>query len=218
MIKMYEARDSKDGYWYSLDDLCNMYDDEPVNYSYVHKRLECPCCGEKIIKCEIDDEQEILESKRNLHQKNCDYYGFKLNQTKVKQKLNKLDPFTEEYMGVFNKKPVTNKAIGRRCIERRLSDDDFYVVKMFYGSVIVKTAHSKDEDKYVNFSIKAPKGDAITLSFQKCVFASLASEIEYLKSMIDENVEIAVIGSLTENGEYKNVVIDKENQIKINKK
>lgn len=36
--------------------------------------------------------------------------------------------------------------------------------------------------------------------------------------MIDENVEIAVIGSLTENGEYKNVVIDKENQIKINKK
>ncbi len=217
MIKMFEARDSKDGYWYSLDDLCDMYEDEPVNYSYVHKRLACPCCGEKIVNCQIDDEHEVLESKRNLHQKNCDYYGFKLNQTKVKQKLNKLDPFADEYNGVFSGKPITKKAIARRCVERRLSDDDFYVVKLFYGKVIVKTSHSKDEAKYLNFSIKSPKGDAITLSFQKCVFEKLANEIEYLKNNIDNEIEIAVIGTLTENGEYKNIVIDKENQVKIKK-
>ncbi len=215
MVKMYEARDSKDDYWYSLDDLCDMYEDEPVNYSYVHKRLECPCCKEKVVNCHIDEENEVLESKRNLHKENCDYYGFKLNQTKVKQKLNKLDSFSEEYAGIFSGKPVTKKAIGRRNIERKLSDDDFYVVKMFYGNVIVKTAHTKDEDRYLNFSIKAPKGDAITLSFQKNVFEDLVKEIEFLKANIDENIEIAVIGTITENDEYKNMVIDKCNQVRI---
>lgn len=215
MIRMYEARDRKDGYWYSLKLLEEMYDDEPVNYSYVHKRLECPCCGEEVLKCSIDDEFAEITSKRSEHKKTCDYYGFKLNQNKVKQRLNSGDDFKAEYHGIIHGHPETNKAIGRRGIERRLSEDDVMVTKMFYGNVVIKTAHSKDESKYINFSIKAPRGDAITLSFQQSVFESLKAEIEFLTANIDKTTFLAVIGSIKQYDEYYNLVIDKPNQIVI---
>lgn len=215
MIRMYEARDRKDEHWYSLADLEKMYDNEKLNYSYVHKRLECPCCGEEILTCKIDEEIAEITSKRSEHKKTCDYYGFKLNQNKVKQQLNNLDSFEKEYHGVIHGHPETKKAIGRRGIERRLSEDDIMVTKLFYGNVVVKTAHSKDEDKYLNFSIKAPRGNAITLSFQKPVFDSLKAEIEYLTNNIDKTIFICFIGSIKQYDEYYNVVIDKPNQIVI---
>ncbi len=215
MIRMYEARDRKDEHWYSLADLEKMYDNEKLNYSYVHKRLECPCCGEEILTCKIDEEIAEITSKRSEHKKTCDYYGFKLNQNKVKQQLNSLDSFEKEYHGVIHGHPETKKAIGRRGIERRLSEDDIMVTKLFYGNVVVKTAHSKDEDKYLNFSIKAPRGNAITLSFQKPVFDSLKAEIEYLTNNIDKTIFICFIGSIKQYDEYYNVVIDKPNQIVI---
>lgn len=215
MIRMYEARDRKDGYWYSLENLEKMYDNEPVNYSYVHKRLECPCCGEEVLTCKIDDEIAEITSKRSEHKSTCDYYGFKLNQNKVKQKLNNLDDFSKEYHGVIHGHPETKKAIGRRGIERKLSEDDIMVTKLFYGNVVIKTAHSKDEEKYLNFSIKAPKGDAITLSFQKPVFESLKPEIDYLLNNIDKTAFICFIGSIKQYDEYYNVVIDKPNQVVI---
>ncbi len=215
MIRMYEARDRKDEHWYSLADLEKMYDNEKLNYSYVHKRLECPCCGEEILTCKIDEEIAEITSKRSEHKKTCDYYGFKLNQNKVKQQLNNLDSFEKEYHGVIHGHPETKKAIGRRGIERRLSEDDIMVTKLFYGNVVVKTAHSKDEDKYLNFSIKAPRGNAITLSFQKPVFDSLKAEIEYLTNNIDKSIFVCFIGSIKQYDEYYNVVIDKPNQIVI---
>lgn len=215
MIKMYEARDRKDGYWYSLEDLEKMYDDEPVNYSYVHKRLECPCCGEQILTCKIDDEYAEITSKRSQHKKNCDYYGFKLSQNKVKQLLNSDYSFSKEYHGLIHGHPETNKAIGRRSVERKLSEDDIMITKLFYGNVVIKTAHSKDESKYINFSVKAAKGDAITLSFQKPVFESLKSEIEFLNNNIDKTVFISFIGSIKQYDEYHNLVIDKPNQLVI---
>ncbi len=215
MIRMYEARDRKDEHWYSLADLEKMYDNEKVNYSYVHKRLECPCCGEEILTCKIDEEIAEITSKRSEHKKTCDYYGFKLNQNKVKQQLNSLDSFEKEYHGVIHGHPETKKAIGRRGIERKLSEDDIMVTKLFYGNVVVKTAHSKDEDKYLNFSIKAPRGNAITLSFQKPVFDSLKPEIEHLMNNIDKTIFICFIGSIKQYDEYYNVVIDKPNQIVI---
>ncbi len=215
MIRMYEARDRKDEHWYSLADLEKMYDNEKLNYSYVHKRLECPCCGEEILTCKIDEEIAEITSKRSEHKKTCDYYGFKLNQNKVKQQLNSLDSFEKEYHGIIHGHPETKKAIGRRGIERRLSEDDIMVTKLFYGNVVVKTAYSKDEDKYLNFSIKAPRGNAITLSFQKPVFDSLKAEIEYLTNNIDKSIFVCFIGSIKQYDEYYNVVIDKPNQIVI---
>ncbi len=215
MIRMYEARDRKDEYWYSLSDLEKMYDNEKLNYSYVHKRLECPCCGEEILTCKIDEEIAEITSKRSEHKKTCDYYGFKLNQNKVKQRLNSLDSFEREYHGVIHGHPETKKAIGRRGIERKLSEDDIMVTKLFYGNVVVKTAHSKDEDKYLNFSIKAKRGNAITLSFQKPVFDSLKAEINFLNENIDKSIFICFIGSIKQYDEYYNIVIDKPNQVVI---
>lgn len=215
MIRMYEARDRKDKHWYSLENLEHMYDEEPVNYSYVHKRLECPCCELEILKCKIDDEVAEITSKRSEHKKTCDYYGFKLNQTKVKQQLNNLSSFEKEYHGVIHGHPETNKAIGRRSIERRLSEDDILITKLFYGNAVIKTAHSKDEDKYINFSVKAPRGHAITLSFQKSIFDSLANEIQYLKDNVDKSCFICFIGSIKQYDEYYNLVIDKPNQLVI---
>lgn len=212
MIKMYEVRDRKDGYWYSIDDMIKMYDDEPVNYSYVHKRLECPCCGEQILKCHIDKDDAYIESKRSKHKSTCDYYGFNLNQNKVKQRLNSGDDFTKEFHGIIHGHPETKKAVPRRGIERRLSEDDIHITKIFYGNVLIKPAYSKDETKYINFSVKAPKGDAITISFQQKCFAALKDEIEYLNSNIDKQIFILFIGSITEVGEYKNIVIRNKNQ------
>lgn len=215
MIRMYEARDRKDKHWYSLDNLELMHDKEPLNYSYVHKRLECPCCENEIITCKIDDEIAEITSKRSEHKKTCDYYGFKLNQTKVKQQLNNQYTFEKEYHGVIHGHPETNKAIGRRGIERRLSEDDVLVTKLFYGNVVVKTAHSKDEEKYVNFSVKAPRGDAITLSFQKSVFEDLAPELKYLENNLDKSLFLCFIGSIKKIDKYYNLVIDKPNQLVI---
>lgn len=215
MIRMYEARDRKDEYWYSLENLEKMHDHEPVNYSYVHKRLQCPCCGEEILTCKIDEEIAEITSKRSEHKKNCDYYGFKLSQNKVKQQLNGDYSFEKEYHGVIHGHPETNKAIGRRGIERKLSEDDIMITKLFYGNVVIKTAHSKDESKYINFSVKAPMGDAITLSFQKPVFEQLKAEIDYLNTNIDKSVYICFIGSIKQYDEYYNLVIDKPNQIVI---
>lgn len=215
MIRMYEARDRKDKHWYSLENLERMHDEDKVNYSYVHKRLECPCCELEILTCKIDDEVAEITSKRSEHKKTCDYYGFKLNQTKVKKQLNSLDGFEKEYHGIIHGHPETDKVIGRRNIERRLCEDDFMVTKLFYGNAVIKTAHSKDEEKYVNFSVKAPRGEAITLSFQKPVFESLAPEIEYLRTNIDQTSFLCFIGSINKYDEYNNIVIDKPNQIVI---
>ncbi|WOO86480.1 hypothetical protein RZE82_05045 [Mollicutes bacterium LVI A0039] len=215
MIRMYEARDRKDKYWYSLDNLEKMHDNDALNYSYVHKRLECPCCENQVLTCKIDEEFAEILSKRSEHKKTCDYYGFKLSQNKVKQQLNSLDGFTKEYHGVIHGHPETDKAIGRRGIERRLTEDDLLVTKMFYGNAVIKTAHSRDEEKYLNFSVKAPKGDAITLSFQKSVFDSLKPEIDYLNANLDKELFICFIGSIKKNEKYFNLIIDKPNQIVI---
>lgn len=213
MMKMYEARDRKDKYWYSLEDLEKMYDHDHLNYSYVHKRLECPSCGEEILTCKIDDDVALITSKRNEHRKNCDYYGFKLSQNKVKQQLNSNYDFQKEYHGILHGHPETNKAIGRRSIERKLSEDDIFVTKLFYGNVIVKESYTKDESKYLNYSLKAPKGDAITISFQQSAFESLKDEIKYLNESIDKQVFVCIIGSIKQVDEYFNLVIDKPNQI-----
>ncbi len=215
MIRMYEARDSKDKNWYSFDNLIDMYDEDPINYKYVSQRLECPCCGEKIVTCKIDDDSSELFSKRSEHKKNCDYYGFKLSQNKVKQQLNSDYDFAKEYHGVIHGHPETNKAIGRRNIERLLSDDDFMVTKMFYGQVQIRTAHSKDEERYINYSVKAPKGDAITLSFQKSVFESLEQEMLFLKGNVNKECYILFIGSINKYDDYRNIVIERPNQLVI---
>lgn len=215
MMKMYEARDRKDKYWYSLEDLEKMYDHDHLNYSYVHKRLECPSCGLEILTCTIDEDIALITSKRNEHSKTCDYYGFKLNQNKVKQQLNNGYDFQKEYHGVIHGHPETNKAIGRRSIERKLSEDDVFVTKLFYGNVIVKESYTKDESKYLNYSLKAPKGDAITISFQQSVFDSLKDEISYLNESIDKQTFVCIIGSIKQVDEYFNLVIDKPNQIVI---
>lgn len=213
MIRMYEARDKKDKYWYSLADLEKMYDDEPINYSYVHKRLECPCCGNEVLTCKIDEDFATITSKRNEHKPSCDYFGYKLNQNKVKQLLNNGYSFQDEYFGIIKGQPKVDKAIGRRSIERLLSEDDFMITKLFYGNVVIKSAHSKDETKYKNFSIKAAKGNAITLSFHSQVLKELANEIQFLEQHIDKTLFICFIGSIKQIEEYSNLIIDKPNQI-----
>ncbi len=213
MIKMYEVVDSKDGNWYSLDDMIEMYDNQPTNYHYVHTRLKCPSCGERIITCHISEDDAYIESKRALHKKKCDFYGFKLNQNKIKKRLNEGDPFASEYQALIANEPITNKAIGRKSINRRLCEDDIFVYKLFYGQVLVKTAYTKDGTKYKNFSIKAPKGNAITLSFQAAVFSDLAPHINFLENNIDKVIDIYFIASIKQIDDYYNAVIDKKSQI-----
>ncbi len=215
MIKMYEARDSKDNYWYSLTDLEQMYDEEQVNYSFVHKRLVCPCCGHARLTCSINDDTAILTSMRKDHLLTCDYYGFKLNQNKVKKQLNNLQSFDHEYCLIFNNQQFPQKAIARKSIERKFSEDDILITKLFYGTVTIKSAHSKDKSKYINFSLKARKGQALTISFQAIVFTSLKNEIDFLNNNIDSDVTIAIIGSIKQTYDYYNLVIDKPNQIAI---
>ncbi len=213
MIRMFEVRDSKDQNLYSLDDMVEMYDDEPVNYSYVSKRLCCPHCGEKNIKIQIDDKFERISSTRTSHKKWCDYYGNKIPQKKIKSLIT--DPL--KIMNIMSNNELDGKYFPKRNIERYLSADDFEIYKIFYGQVVVKTAYSKDESRYKNYSLKAPKGEAINISFNSDIFKDAEKIIKQLDKLIDQTVEIKFIASLYDYDDYVNAKIEAAHLFKIGK-
>lgn len=205
MIKMYEVRDSKDGNLYSLVDMVDMYDEEPVNYSYVSKRLECPHCGKKNIRIRITDDFASITSRREQHEVLCDYYPVNINQRQIKKLISDKVDFSNYFDDFRNKAP---KQIPRKSLERLLAADDFDVYKLFYGQVVLKTAHSKDESRYVNYSIKAPKGDIINLTFKGPLIAQMASTIEVLDAQINKTIDVMFIGLIKEVDTYNNVIIE----------
>lgn len=211
MIRMFEVRDSKDENLYSLDEMVQMYEEEPVNYSYVSKRLCCPHCGEKNLKIQIDDNFERISSRRLSHKKWCDYYGQKISQKEIKKLIQ--DPL--KIMQIMQNNKIEEKYFPKRNIERYLSADDFEIYKIFYGDVIVKTAYSKDESRYKNYSIKAPKGEAIGISFSSEIFESAAAIIKQLDDNVDKTVKIKFIANLYDINDYVNAKIEASHLIKI---
>lgn len=213
MIRMFEVRDSKDENLYSLDEMVEMYDEEPVNYSYVSKRLCCPHCGEKNIKIQIDENFERISSKRMSHQTWCDYYGQKIPQKALKKII--ADPL--KMLEVMQSNVINGKYFPKRSIERYLSADDFEIYKLFYGDVVVKTAYSKDESRYKNYSLKAPKGEAINISFNSDIFTSAAKVIETLDANINNIVSLKFVANLYDYDDYVNAKIEGAHLFKIEK-
>ncbi len=211
MIKMYEVRDSKDSNLYSLEEMVEMFEDEPVNYSYVSRRLCCPHCLEKNVKIQIDDYFERITSKKNEHLPWCDYYGQKLSQREIKKLLTDESKISD----VFNEKMINNKVFPKRNIERYLSADDFGIVKLFYGTVSIREAYSKNESKYKNFAIKAPKGEIINISFSKEFIKNNQDLIMQIENNLNETFEIKFIANLYEIDDYVNATIEHENFFKI---
>ncbi len=204
MIKMYEVRDSKDNNLYSLEEMVEMYEDEPVNYSYVSRRLCCPHCLKKKINIQIDDYFERITSKRSDHLPWCDYYGQKLSQREIKKLLVDDGKITDVFAG----KSINNKVFPKRNIERYLSADDFDVYKLFYGIVSIREAYSKDDSKYKNFALKAPKGEIINISFPKELLAKNEDLIMRIEENIGGTFEIKFIANLYEIDDYVNATIE----------
>ena len=84
---VYELINYKDKNIYSLDEMIDMYDNDKLNYSFVSKRICCPCCELKINEIKIDDETASIKSKRSEHEPNCDYYGLKISQNDIKKMI-----------------------------------------------------------------------------------------------------------------------------------
>ncbi len=213
MIRMFEVRDSKDENLYSLDDMVEMYDEEPVNYSYVSKRLCCPHCGEKNIKIQIDENFERISSSRMSHKKWCDYYGHKIPQKKIKKIVT--DPL--KVMEVLMNGEIDSKIFPKRSIERYLSADDFEIYKIFYGDVVIKTAYSKDESRYKNYSLKAPKGEIINISFNSDIFKESEQLIKKLDQNINNTVRVKFIANLYDYDDYVNAKIEGAHLFKFEK-
>ncbi len=207
MIKMDEVRDSKDDNLYSLEEMVEMYEDEPVNYSYVSRRLCCPHCRKKVIKIKINEFFERITSNEQDHHQWCDYYNPRLSQRDIKKIIND----SLALKAAFNFKNNGEKQIPRRNIERYLSADDFEVWKIFYGTVTIRTAHSKDETKYKNFAIKAPKGEIINLTFNQDVIKNDSELIKTIEDNLNQQFKIKFITRLVEVDEYVNgIIIDKD--------
>lgn len=216
MIKIYEVRDRKDEKVYSLNQMINMYDNEKTNYSYVSHRLVCPSCGKREVKIQIDEDVAYITTKRTNHRRNCDYYGFKMQQSEIKKRL-QLDKLQVEINEILNDDNHVKKPLPRKCIERPLTTDDFDAYKVFYGNVVIKKAYSKDEEKYLNYSIKAPLGDIIGLSIEAKNFKPMAEIINMFEQNIDETLNIYILGKIKEVSKYNNLIIEDVELIKFKK-
>jgi len=200
MTQMYEVMDYKDKNIYSLDEMIDMYDNDKLNYSFVSKRICCPCCELKITDIKIDDESASIRSKRSEHKPDCDYYGLKISQNDIKKMIKNKEKFDFE-----NKYP--KKRLPQKSIERKLTEDDFDVYKLFYGRVMLKSAHSKDETRYKNYSIKALKGDVIGISITSGLFISGKEIIKKLDNNFEKEVDVKFLGIITKNDKYNNMVL-----------
>jgi hypothetical protein len=217
MVTMYEVRDSKDKNIYSLDEMIEMYDHDEVNYSYVSKRLECPSCGAKNIKINITDNMSVIRSDRDSHDPSCDYYGIKLKQSFIKKELKKQNHFINEFNDIYNNNFNGDKRLPKKSIERKLTEDDYDVIKVFYGKVSVKNAHSKDVSRYINFSLKAPKGDIINLTITRNAFIHAKDLVKELNKALEHNLDVYLMGKIVNVNGYNNITIEHSSMIKIKK-
>lgn len=208
MINMFEVMDSKDRNIYSLDEMIDMYDDDEVNYSYVHKRLCCPCCNRRNIQIKFTDQTASIKSKRSSHDITCDYYGYTESQVNIKKKLKAGTSFEEDMLEVQNKINTKLKRVPKKSIERLLCDDDYNIYKIFYGNVIIKKAYSKDETKYLNYSLKSKRGDIIIVSIQRHLFVHMQSTLLFLEKNIDHEINIVFLGVLKEVERYNNLELE----------
>lgn len=202
---MLEVMDSKDQNIYSLAQMIEMYDYDKVNYSYVSKRLCCPCCHKKIVSININKEIAIIYAKESMHDKSCDYFGFKMSQVDIKKRIRNGEGFANEILDIKNSEYKIKRNIPKKSITRPLLADDYDIYKLFYGNVIVKKAHSKDESEYLNFAFKAPLGDIVTFSIKAKHFKEMASTIAYLNSHIDQEISIYLFGVLKKVDTYNNI-------------
>ena len=217
MIKMYEVMDFKDKNIYSLDDMIDMYDDDHLNFSFVSKRLACPCCNVKNIIINITDDAATIRSKRNTHEIWCDYFGLKFQQSFIKKELKKGNDFKKEFDDIYNKKFKLEKRLPKKSLERLFTEDDIDVIKVFYGNVSVKNAHSKDATRYVNFSIKAPKGDILNLTITRNAFIHAKELVKELNKALDKNLDIYLMGKIVKKDGYNNMTIEHSSMIRIKK-
>lgn len=215
MFKIYEAMDAKDNNIYSLEALIFMHDEDYLNYSYVSKRLCCPCCLQKSLVVNINDHVAFLKTDHLGHEDWCDYYGIKVKQSMIKKELKKGNVFEKEFLDVINNTSNKPTRLPKKNIERSLCADDFDVYKIFYGNVIIKKAHSKDKKKYLNYSLKAPKGDIINITISANVINHAQKIILELEKTIDKMVYVYLMGKIIKKDNYYNMVIDHSMMIKI---
>ncbi len=199
MIYMYEVMDKKDGNIYSLDDMINMHDNEPLNYSFVHKRIICPCCKKDVLDIFIDDEDAYIKSNRKNHFEDCDYFGFKVSQQEMKKRIKNKTGFLDLLDDNAKKK------IPKKDLSRRFTEDDIEMYKLFYGEVSVKPAHSKDDSRYKNFSLKSKKGDSVVLTILNT--KDNKDIIYYLVSNVDNYINLSIIGQLKKVDKYHNILL-----------
>lgn len=205
MMKMFEVMDNKDQKVYLLNEMADMYDDEESeDYDFISRRLVCPSCKVKISDIIIDEESEIIRLKKKDHLFGCDYYGFKINQVKLKKDLAARVNLLEL---AKNEGKNTKKFFPKKCIERKISLDDIDMIKYFYGTVTLREAHSKDGSRYVNFSMKAPKGDIITISFQGAAIKAMQKDLELFNNNLGLEIEVKLIAKMVEVSDYFNVII-----------
>lgn len=210
MIRMYEVMDSKSKRVYTLGELIDMYDEKHEDYDYVIKRLICPSCGLKVSEIEINDKDSTIKTKRDEHKVSCDFHGFKYSQSKIKRDIkNNIDLLSN-----FNPYDENTPNLPKKNIERILCCEDIDVFKVLYGKVRIKTAHSKDELRYINFSLKAPRGDIITISFQDDAIKSFEKGIKLFSENIGMVIDVKILGSITKFGDYNNIIIKNPNCFK----
>lgn len=214
MIKIYEVMDRKDSNIYSLNQMINMHDNEKLNYSYVSHRLVCPSCGKREVKIVIDESSAYITTKRMHHRRNCDYYGFKMSQGEIKKRL-KTDKLQVEINEILNDDNHVKKPLPRKNIERPLTFDDFDAYKVFYGNVVIKKAYSKDEEKYLNYSIKASRGDIIGVTIEAKNFKRMSEVINLFETNIDNTLNLYILASMREVNKYNNLIIEDPEFIKV---
>lgn len=208
MIKMLEIMDSKDSNIYSLDEMIKMYDQDELNYSFVSKRLCCPCCFSKEIIIKIDQEVAYIRSKRDSHEKGCDYYGLFVSQNFIKKQLKTGTGFE---LNLDLK--IEEKYLPRKNIERLLTEDDFGVYKIFYGRVVLKSAYTKDKTKYLNYSFKSKRGDVISFTIKSNLYPRTIELVQQLNDSIDKEINIMMLGIINEVEAYNNFILEHDKMI-----
>lgn len=215
MISLEEVFNSKTNKYYTLDQVLDLYDDNKDGYKSIENFFCCPSCNSDKLTISINDELGNIKCSEKDHLKSCDYYGFKLSQKKIKERIKNKIGFDAEFDDIIDETYELKKSLPKKSLMRNFVPSDYNVYKLFYGDVIIKKAYSKDEEKYLNYSLKAYYGDPVVITIQKKHFKKLENVINKLENNIDEYVTIYFLGIMNQVDEYNNLLIEHDSLLRI---
>ncbi len=202
MIDIFEAKDPKKDRVYSLDELINTYDYDASLFERMKKCLVCPCCDADVLNVDVNQHHAFITTKRSEHEKTCDYYGFNITQQEVKKRIRQGIGFDDLIDNLDVKKKLP-----KRSFDRRFTEDDLKMYKLFYGTALVKRAYSKDSERFINYSFKSKLGDSFVVSLQTKQFKEDDKLIKYLEANVDKEITMKVIGNLDHIDNYYNILL-----------